>query len=948
MALWPVEWRALVADSWELGENRVGHWSPQLHVVLNSNRQHYFLRFQGAHDSALPEEFKAWLGLANRGPEYTFYELLPSYSVDHPRYRRLVLCFAASQDPVHSLNQLCERLTQRLRLAFANNARLAVRCSVISMYDQAEQRLYLVCQRICVAGSRTVKAIGKFLDQAVDGAASFVEEWGNSEHSSVPLPNSGFVTIVGARNLDDNSVLPPLSPGSELVSACQACIRVGSPAEAGYLADITNRRQPWSEQMKRFADRLFSEPRRDRNQLDQLNEARDNYRTRLQQTSSTRIDLGCDLSFFKPYESAGRHGPVIRRAIDSDTEDFIFEEARSMLDQLFAYNPVTNSMWYKKVDPHGRPQIEEVKNPKEFFRHAGYYHTLSYPTDQPVLDSILREVLIGKNYRNQKNPASTFDFFEWYVEFGMRREQGTVFMPLELGHNRLTAVPGYINQWRGFRAHKLLSEPHDIISRLEARNIPDIREENDLGFLLRHFSYMMGEAPEDVLQDIARDGGLQHATGQFFGWLANMIFFTVEKKPRFYILQSPPGCGKSSTINALSKRLLHEAHFNSYTDVARLMEQFNGHAGLNVLTLLEEVDLNDMKNKGLRMMQELVSCGERYQRMLFREGEMVKDYRYFIVCTNVQRPIVLPPGQRRAVLARFYNPQALRLEDPQYRKYYDTRLARVLSQDETWREFAYLLHTRYNTPEGREAVRLSCYSARVFNHATLQLQFESLRENADTSVLGWLYLHLVNFDDFFDGEGKNVYVWNPDDSSKDLHEWRKLGDFAVNHNDSELFTGRWRDTSTSPLLSYKDKCIVRRRRTHNWWVRNDMEAFYESYRKSVPLHAQLPQREFVDVCKHIFQSHQLAQNYDSENINAVYMYETTYINKHGRTVEEWALAPLQELEEAFKSAMPNTGELDWDEYRRKREELRVRSVRNLQQQQQPENYRIVISRRVAS
>jgi hypothetical protein len=94
---------------------------------------------------------------------------------------------------------------------------------------------------------------------------------------------------------------------------------------------------------------------------------------------------------------------------------------------------------------------------------------------------------------------------------------------------------------------------------------------------------------EMMLGDIHNAGIKTTSTGQFLAWLANMTFDPAEKVPRYYVLQGPPGCGKSSFIKAVSEKLLHPAHVRIYTDVQRLVEMFNGHASENVLTGLEEV-----------------------------------------------------------------------------------------------------------------------------------------------------------------------------------------------------------------------------------------------------------------------------------------------------------------------------------------------------------------------
>jgi hypothetical protein len=399
-----------------------------------------------------------------------------------------------------------------------------------------------------------------------------------------------------------------------------------------------------------------------------------------------------------------------------------------------------------------------------------------------------------------------------------------------------------------------------------------------------------------------------------------------------YILQGPPGCGKSSFSKAIVEMLLHESHAVVHTDVERLKDQFNGHAGENILTVLEEVSVNDLQDKGMRQLQELVTCSYRYERRLFKEGSTIRDFRRFLVNTN--SPSVRLPNQRRIVLARFSHEIAQLLEQNSYREWYLSTLDRVLNSELVMKRFAHFLLRRYHTVEMRAAYNLQVHTLRTFNFDTVEMQLETLKDSAETSVLGWLYEHLTKLDDFFAERGQEVYAvpsTRAGANDNDICQWQCLAELCNGALPPNGFTGRWRDTSDDVSLSYEDKCAIRRRRTSCYWTRARASKFYESYCQVVSERNRLSERDFADKCRMIFGATNPEFNDNHESV--VYMLEST-TRENNRTHEVWALAPLEMLEQVFISAVPNVQELDWDKFRlerqirRDRNKIHVRLVRS--------------------
>lgn len=932
---WPEEWRDKILMDWIPGEAREGTLSDMLRAEYEVNGTQLKFTDQG-------ETFRTWLSLAPR-PGFRCLEAIRHQEPEwHPR---LVVAFEGVNSR-ELWREKAQAICHRLRSAFTNDAHPPGLSDAVVhfLHDEQPRTGYAIVDGLYLSGLPTARALGRWVyDGVLRENAATVAEYSDTVQplfcrggGRMPLLHSAGVSLCATLRFEDARDIARASglPGFDS-TRCQAHVPV---ARTITILDCTHQRQQfWHEAFRTYANRLLNERRAAPGTIEAFNDARDHYYARLRSTQRTRIALQDTGDFWRSNIDTQFH-QKLRRAIEADDGAYIFEEARTMLDAIFAQNPTDKTLYIKSIDPRGSICITTAKNAATFFSQHRLYHDIPYPDDNSI-ERVLREVIPGAKGTAKKPGPVSFDFFIWYTLFGIRFESGTSFFPLRFEENRLTALPGYINEFRGFRAHALLRSPdrREELRRefLNPHHLVAPILDSNLRFFLLHLSYMIGEDPQDIGVYFNAASSLNTATGQFIAWIANMAFDTRQKKPRYYILQSGPGAGKSMTFNAIGKKLLDPMHFTTYTDVDRLMDQFNGHAGLNVFTLLEEADLNDMKGKGLRKLQEIISCSDRYERKLFKEGGMVTDFRFFAVVTNVRRPVSLPPGQRRAVLARFLARMAVLMENHAFRDQYHSRLAAVLADDKMWEEFAYLLYSVYDTPQARALWEKAAHTARTFNHDTCQIQMESLSSDPDTSVLGWLYKHLVNHDDLLDGEGLIRYVLHPDyempfpgQPDKDCGQWVDLktclgqvegyGRMAPGG-----FTGRWRDLPPAqPEETYAQRCAIRRERTKMWWCRAPMSVFYESYKKATLPHPLLAMADFRESTKEIFQS--LNPEFFQGDGREVFMYETTE-KKNGRITEEiWCLAPLPALERMFKAAMPNTGDMDWDAFRKEREDKRIR------------------------
>lgn len=757
------------------------------------------------------------------------------------------------------------------------------------------------------------------------------------------LVHSHMAVFLGAYNLDsgERSNLP----AAELIARHCTLHDYNIRASSSYSeVDCFSARQRWRREFKDFVSRGVRA--RNAQQLDDINACRDDYRRRIYDSRRNRIDLAEEDVIFQP--SDPRTHELLVEAIRRDEGSHVYADARELLDRVFAYNPVKDSLYYKTTDDFGRMCVSEVGQPKAAMKRFGLKYTIKYP-EHDTLRRVMREGMTGEN---AKNPPEEFDFFELYIVHLVDRVDGVAFKPLNWQQTNAQALGNKINTFRGFAAHANLSGPRvlDLLDR--GLDLDTIRRDNgggsDLGFLLKHICYLMGEGKREfelILLDDANRGLTNTSTGQFLGWLNNLIFNPGKKLPRYYILQGPPGCGKSSFIRALAAKLLHPAHVTIFTDIANLVKEFNGHSAENVLTVLEEVNMADLNNSGLRQLQELVSGEVRYERRLYSEGKMVASYMRFIVATNVLRPIPLPPGQRRCVLARFNHEMAQRLENQQFRDEYLARLDRVLNNSAVMAQFAHFLLREYNTEARVELLERTIHTARRFNFETLETQLEFLKADANTSVLGWLYQYLVNLDDIFGEDSVNHYVF-PDFTQQekvveyerdpkrrreparmpiDFMTWPTLASLCIEAGKTVVppnkFTGKWRDTIDDPTATYTERCTQRRSFSKNYWTRGLKSEFYASYQAVIPQKCQLNLQDFTEACRHILGSnyHELSQSGQAP----VFLLES-YVKKNGITHDVWCIADLEALELAFRNAVPNASEMDWDAYRLQREKNKQR------------------------
>lgn len=851
------------------------------------------------------ERLRAWLSMAAR-QDFEIEEIVEhaSNSASH----RLVLCASGVVADLAQAEALVEPTTNKLKELFADDARAPRNASVLYLYRASAATLYAVCDTLSVSGIRTVEMCGTFV------LGERFELHAQPIHPScgrLPCANSGSTRAFALVRLSDG-VRVQLDRDA-LEKKTSYYNREQRNGGATPVLDHNSANQRWSAEFKRHCERrraLVS-----RNEVEAVNERRQSYLDELHATRCSRIDLAAQNPVHNPSDS--RVNELVIEAIKQDEGRYVFKEARAILDRVYAVNSMNKGkLWVKTRDPQGRVHVVEIN---EDTLKKQFSYDIAYPADSS-LDEVIRAKIPGGLAK--KRPVK-FDFFAWYLSFGARKEGGTTFYPLGFGESLDEIAEGYINKFCGFRAHALLSAP-GIMEQLD-RIVTDPND--DLVFLLRHVCFLAGEDSAELTK-IMNNGGLETGAGQFLGMLNNIMNNPRVKLPRYYIIQGPPGCGKSSFIVAFVKKLLNSAHTLTFTDPRRLRDEYNGHSDTNILTVLEEVNLNDLKSDGLRELQQLVTCAERYQRKLFHEGETVVDYRRFIICTNEQRPIILPPGQRRCWLLRFNQRIGQQLENHDWRAPYLARLNRVLDDDFVMTRFAHFLCRKYDSREQRRALELKAHTLRSFNFDTLQIQLDSLVNSKETSILGWLYKHLVQFDDLLAHIAhRSEYVIHPSvrrrlctDNSFDPNDvmyWPTLEECGSGGKTPPgKFSGKWRDSTAGPEAVGR-KFLYESYRTHaqNWWMRARASDFYRSYCGAVDRdYARLSENDFGDTMRALF----------CENDEKYLLVGS----RPGCADEFWALAPLDKLEQAFICCVPNIQDFDWDAYREFRAMRRARISRS--------------------
>lgn len=836
------------------------------------------------------------------------------------------LALAVDHYPVRPSEAQCRTLVEQLRAAFDQQCRAVENAMTLIIHDEARARLFLVCDKLYCDDPAAVRRLGGWLceSDAVEGQPA--DDWHPLIEQRMPLPNSARCRAVALFDLNSATLRSPALSADDLF-ACASLTTTEAPSRWNPPFDLRTRR--FSAAFTAFAARYAR--RVDPSVLENANDAELEYKARIEETRKGRIDLSdIDTSF------RWRGGLMIntqkRCQLLRDQNDaaYLFVELRAWLDQMFAFNPAKKLFYYKHTDEDGEVLYSTTASLDMFFSRKIPLGTVPAPAEGSPLRAVVMSY--DPKEKNPKAPKSaTLDLVKWYIAIGVRAVSGVMFRPYGFNEPPSASQDDYINTFRGFNAHRLIREATPE-QRLWARSrrqllhtqVDDAREPiRNLAFLLRHVAYLMGE-DMPVIEKVTADGGLDTATGQFLGWLAKMIFRPTQKLARYYVLQSAPGRGKSMFINAFGNKMLHSAHYGVFRDINMLVEHFNGHLNEKILTSIEEANLDDLNDKGMRQLKEAVSCERENLRQLYSDGRMVKVYRHIIIPTNVKLPMRVSPDDRRGYLARFNQKISTKMdEEPDFKLEYDERLKCAVEDESAWRCFALVLDAVYNNPDADRAfMRTATCTQRALNFDTLHAQLESLAMARDRSVLGWLYLHLVYLRDFLDKSVLQEHYVYPSGGNRSHHAFMSWPThMQLCERPPNGFTGSWAHPifDLPPGATSADVCAERRRRTNGWWTRARRSDFLDSYHKS-GIHQRywLSEAEWIEQCRAVFRAWLPSDTGAGNTRN--FLFETDVMDSHGVLQPVWCIAPLPDLEDLFMTLIPNvSSSFNWDTYRESHE-----------------------------
>lgn len=133
----------------------------------------------------------------------------------------------------------------------------------------------------------------------------------------------------------------------------------------------------------------------------------------------------------------------------------------------------------------------------------------------------------------------------------------------------------------------------------------------------------------------------------FLNWLA-VVFQRKAKPLTAWVIHGTEGTGKGTLFGRILQPLLN--HTNVFAArIDNLEEQFNGWMQGKLLVLIDEIDVDDFREKGrvaskLRnyITEPMVSFRHMRQAAVFD-----KNYASFIFASNRPQPVFIPPGDRR-------------------------------------------------------------------------------------------------------------------------------------------------------------------------------------------------------------------------------------------------------------------------------------------------------------
>lgn len=629
-----------------------------------------------------------------------------------------------------------------------------------------------------------------------------------------------------------------------------------------------------------------------------LEEARSvaEYTHRLETTLAGVIDLSDSAMVWQPGEYATWMKAQVA-AIQEDLRDpdtrLTLPRYRLLLNSIFARERHPGcKVWYKvpKRDDEAEGTDLQDTTLQLFLKNHPLSLRLRAPEDPAERGLIIRDGAVRVD-----RDTDTYDVLEWYLQFGARQVNGLRYWPLHIGESLSDSTHrDWINTFSGFRCQRWMLE---YFTQSEGQFEPPLRAihraqqndpRSDLNFYLRHLKNLLCGSDEVVELVLT--------------WFALLCFYPRWKPDTWLLLVGKPGCGKTSSTTKFSEWMLNKTHTRVVKDMLGLVGHFNADAGNTSLTIIEEMDFKDQKQKALNALQELVTCRDFRLEAKRENAYMTRNFDHFVAHTNVETPIVISTDQRRAMVMVCDHEFNLMLDRPSEREAYLARLARVLDSEDMWKALTFKLWSEF-VPSADDAKRKLEWirTKRTFSPETTRIQLLSMIFYQDKSVLGYLFLNLIRYTPFTTHPGDN-FILQPARGVNNREE-----PFTSWDNWNAIWSNRAR--RATDCAGFENHSWKRDKNTQRWWHKERKFVVYDNYRDELTKrHAHvLSAVEFWEEINRL-----LIRKDGEEDV----LYGTDISRRDNRT-EEWvAFAPYERLRAAVQRAIPTGLGFSWSEWDR--------------------------------
>jgi hypothetical protein len=211
----------------------------------------------------------------------------------------------------------------------------------------------------------------------------------------------------------------------------------------------------------------------------------------------------------------------------------------------------------------------------------------------------------------------------------------------------------------------------------------------------------------------------------FLMWLA-MIFQNIAKPRVSWTFHGIEGTGKGIFVHDILVPIIGK-HNMALKRASQLNDQFNGWLEQTQLVFVDEVDVDDFKEKGAitANLRNYITEPTLSVRKMQTQSYEVPSYCGFIFSSNRPQPVYIPPTDRRYNLGRF---QANKLPMTDYEKY-----EMIPAELQAFADYLYTIKVNTeiansicDTPDRQRVARLAITSVEVTANAIKQGDFDSL------------------------------------------------------------------------------------------------------------------------------------------------------------------------------------------------------------------------------